>query len=176
VVPHLLQVPTSPDSEDEAPSGEAIDRSDRLRGRDRVTLHQQADGGPHPDPLRGPRRGREGDERVMDAGVLIGQLPAGRVWRLTRGGNVGVVGDEEGLEATLLGHGRQFRRLDGLIGGEVGDAEIHAAILSSAGPGPIPPGDRTPGCGPGHGADAAPSRIPHGAAMRNPRRDRPAWS
>jgi len=29
---------------------------------------------------------------------------------------------------------------------------------------------------PSTGADSAPSRIPHCAAMRNPRRDRPAWS
>ncbi len=39
-----------------------------------------------------------------------------------------------------------------------------------------PARDRTPGYGPGHFADSAPSQIPHGAAMRNLRRDRPARS
>jgi hypothetical protein len=125
VVSHLLEVPARPDAEQQASAGEPVERGDGLRGGDRVPLDQQADRVADPDALGGVGHGGQGDERVVDPRVLARQLAARGVGRLAARGDVGVLGDEDGLEAALLGHPGERRRLDRLVGGEVGDAEVH---------------------------------------------------
>jgi hypothetical protein len=129
VVAHLLEVPARAHAEQEAPAGEAIEGGDGLGGGDRVVFDQQADRGADPDPLGcGGHRG-EGDEGVVDAPVLARQLSAGGVGRLPARRDVGVLGDEDRLEAPLLGESRERRRLDRLVRREVRDAEVHDRTL-----------------------------------------------
>ena len=130
VIAHLLEVPAGADAEQEPPAREAVERGDLLRRADRIALDQQADRGADPDPLRRVGHRGESHERVVDPPVLARQLPARRVGRLAARRDVGVLGDEDRLEAALLRHPGERGRLDRLVGREVGDAEVHRGILA----------------------------------------------
>ena len=79
------------------------------------------------------RTGGDGqrDERVQDPPVLLGQLAARRVRRFARGRDVGVLGEEERLEAALLAHPRKLVGSDRLVRREGGEAEVHGYIIQS---------------------------------------------
>src|SRR3954453_1098653 len=125
VVGHLLEIPAGADAEDHPPPREAIHRRHLLGGEDRIALYQQADRIPDLDPLSGRGHGPERHERVEDAEVLARQLTTGWIGRLPARGDVGVLGDEDGLEPPVLRQASEVGRCYRLIGGEIGDPEVH---------------------------------------------------
>ena len=129
VVVHLLEVPAGADAEQEAPGRELVEGRHRLRQHDRVVFDDQRDGGA--DVERGGGRGgaHQRDEGVVGVRVLAGQLAARGVRRDAGRGDVGVLGEEQRLEAALLGRVRQLGRGDGVLGGEEGEAVPHGARL-----------------------------------------------
>src|SRR5207302_7695270 len=107
------------------------ERRDLLRGNDRVALDDEADPGRHAQLLRDCRRTRERYERVVRVPVLERQITARRVGSLAARGDVGVLGEEERLEAALLGGARKLRRGRGVIGRENRQSEIHRSSRCS---------------------------------------------
>src|SRR5829696_296849 len=125
VVAHLLQVPAGADAEQHPAAGEAVHGRDLLGSRDRVAFDQQADRGADLDPLGRRGHAHQRDERVVDAEILTGQLATRRVSRVAAERDVRVLGDEYGLETALLRHAGELAGLDGVVGREVGNAEVH---------------------------------------------------
>ena len=123
---HLLPVPARSHTEHEAPAAHPVERGDLLRGHDRVALVHQADARGELQLARDGRGGGQRHERVVGVAVLHRELAAGRVRRLAARGDVGVLGNEERLEAVLLDQTRQLIRLGRVVGGECEDADLHA--------------------------------------------------
>src|SRR6184192_3727222 len=103
VVRHLLDVPPGADAENGATVGEGVEARDLFGEHDRIALDDEVDTGGEPELLRRSGRERERDERVVRAIVLAWQIAARGVRRLARGRDVRVLGEEQRLEATLLG-------------------------------------------------------------------------
>ena len=76
------------------------------------------------------RRGREGDERVEAAAVLVRQLAAAGVGRAPARRDVGVLGEPHGVEAALLDRLGEVDDADRDVGGEHGDPVAHASESS----------------------------------------------
>src|SRR5256885_12146893 len=134
VVSHLLGVPAAAEAEEEAPAREDVEARDLLGQGDRIVLDAQADA--RADLERAGRRGRGGerDEGVERVRVLARELgPAGK-GRAPARRNVGVLGDEQRLEAALLGGARQLVDADRVIRREDADAVVHLLLLGR-GPG-----------------------------------------
>ena len=99
VVAHLLDVPAGADAEQDPPAGEPVDARDLLRGHDRVALDDQADARADVDPLgraRPPRSARRTGRRCASTRAAARHR---RVRSLARRRDVGVLGEEERLEA-----------------------------------------------------------------------------
>ena len=126
VVAHLLHVPAGAHAEQQAPARQVIDARGRLRAGDRLALGHEDDPEADPDRLGGRRGVGRGHERVEQAAVLARQLAAGGVRRRAARGDVGVLGEEHGLEPERLGAGREPRRGDRLVRGEDREPEVHA--------------------------------------------------
>ena len=107
---HLLAVPAAADAELEAPAGEEVERGDLLGGGDRVALDDQADAGADPQLRRGLRDGGQRHERVVRVPVLLRQLAAARVRRVAGDRDVRVLGEEQRLEAGVLGGSAELAR------------------------------------------------------------------
>jgi hypothetical protein len=122
----LVDVPPEADAEVDPAAAEQVERGHRLGGHHRVPLGGEQDAGAHPQPLRGGGDRGEGHQRVEAAPVLLGELRvAGGRRRPPAGGDVGVLGQPERLEAALLGGDRQLDHIDRRVGREHGDAEAH---------------------------------------------------
>ena len=100
----LVLVPAEADAEHEPAAREVVERGDRLGGHDRVALRDEADAGAEQDALGHRGRGRERDERVERALVLLGAARRRRWAAACAGaGDVGVLGHVERVEAAGLG-------------------------------------------------------------------------
>src|SRR5204863_7596839 len=71
-------------------------------------------------------------ERVVRAPVLLRQLAPARPRRLARGRYVRVLGEEQRLEAGVLGRAGELGRVDRRVGGEGDEAEVHQAATGTA--------------------------------------------
>ena len=125
VVAHLLDVPAGPDAEEEAAAGEEVEVAIAFAVAigSRSTIRQM------PVPTRSVSVAsaalHQRDEGVKRVLVLAGQLaPAGSRGFATRG-DVGVLGEEQGLEAAILGVASELSGVDPLVGGEDRDAVLH---------------------------------------------------
>ena len=127
VVAHLLEVPAGADAELEAPAGEVVERGGLVGQGDRVALDDQRDAGADPQALGGRRDRAQRHERIERVRVLARQLVAARPRALAAGGDVRVLGDEERLEAGVLGGAAERDGRDGLVGDEHRQAELHWA-------------------------------------------------
>ena len=129
MVLHLLGVPAAADAELEAAAREQIEARDLLGGRDRVPLDDEADAGADPEALRGRRGRHERHERIEGVRVLLRQLAAAGEGGAPAHRNMGVLGDEERLEAARLGLAGQLVDADRVVGGEDADADVHGVLL-----------------------------------------------
>jgi hypothetical protein len=103
VIGHLLAVPAGADAEQEASARDVVERRHLLGESDRVALDDEADAGADQEPL-GRRGGRsERDEGVEEAVIPARKLFAAGPRRAPARGDVGVLREEERLEAALLG-------------------------------------------------------------------------
>ena len=134
VVAHLLEVPAGPDAELEAPAGEVVERGRLVGEHDRVALDDQRDAGADAQALgRGGDRA-ERDERVERVRVLARQLVAARPRALAAGRDVRVLGDEDRVEAGVLGGAAERDGRDRLVGDEHRQAELHWATSGARSP------------------------------------------
>ncbi len=118
MVLHLLPVPADTDPEHGSARGDKVEGGHLLGRDDRVPLGHQCDAGAQQDPL-GHRGGRaERDERVEGAVVDLRQLTTGRVRRAAVHRDVGVLGDEQGVERSLLDGAPERGGRDALVGDE----------------------------------------------------------
>lgn len=122
----LLPVPADAHAEDESPAGDEVQARNLLRGGDGVALDHQGDARADEQPLCSARRRGERDERVQGAVVLAGQVSATRIRGLPARRDVGVLGDEQRVEAALLYRPRERGRGYTFVGDECGDSEFHA--------------------------------------------------
>jgi hypothetical protein len=101
VIVHLVLVPAGADAEHEAAARQLVEAGDRL-GVATGSCCGPADAGADLQLLR--RRGgeSEADERIVGVGIALGQLAAAGEGRLAAGRDVGVLGHEQRIEATLL--------------------------------------------------------------------------
>ena len=118
MVHHLLAVPSPTDAEQEAPAREHVDRRHGFGGLDGIPLHDQAD--PRSELERTGRfRGEcERDERIQQSVVLLRQLVTAWPRTLAAGGDVRVLREPQGFEATLLHRPRQLARTHRMLGEE----------------------------------------------------------
>src|SRR5208282_4386687 len=115
VIFHLLDVPSAADSEHDAPAGDHVERSDFLCQRDRIALDNEAYARAQLQLLGNRRNGAERDEWIMRMPVLLRQISTAREGRLSRSGNMGVLGKPQRLEVTLLGLEPEFDRLNRVV-------------------------------------------------------------
>ena len=134
VVAHLLEVPAGADAELEAPAREVVERGGLVGQRDRVALDDQRDAGADAQALGGGRDRAERDERVERVRVLARQLVAARPRALAAGGDVRVLGDEDRVEAGVLGGAAERDGRDRLVGDEHRQAELHGATSGARSP------------------------------------------
>jgi PPOX class probable F420-dependent enzyme len=124
----LVSVPAHPDTEREPAAGELLQRRQLLRQMDRVVQGDEHDRGAEPDPLRPPGHPTEGDERSVDAAVVIDGL----------GSDDDVLGRPHRVETKLLGGlgdaadavGRRVRAIVRQDHTEVHDARLTAARVA----------------------------------------------
>ena len=142
VVLHLVLVPAEADAQGEAAAGDAVERRNRLRGDYRIALSNEQDCGTHTQVRCGKRSRREGDEWVVTALVLVGQLAAVRVRRSSAGRDVGVLGHPHRVEAAIPQGHRQLDRIDRDVGGEDRHSVAHG-LQPPGSNGPLPICSRT---------------------------------
>ena len=127
---HLLGVPAGANTEVEAPAGDQIEARHHLGGDDGIALGHQADTGAEAERA-GHRRGRsEAHEGVEGVRIFRRQHRPAPPGRAAAGGDVRVLGHEEGLEPPLLQRGRELGERDGIVGGEDDGADFHGLVLS----------------------------------------------
>ena len=131
VVGHLLAVPAAADAEQEAAAGEEVDGGDLLGGDDGVPLDDEADARPEQEPFGAGGQRPEDHEGIGGAAELVGDAVAAGGDGLGEGGDVGVLGDEQRLEAAVLQRPAEGPDVDAVPGGEGADAEPHEAPLAS---------------------------------------------
>src|SRR2546427_12331862 len=96
------RIPPPADPEEDAAARQPIEGGDLLGRGDRVALDDEADAGAELETLGRPRRRHERDERVVRRPVVPRQLaPAGPGAPPARG-NVSMLREPHGFEATLL--------------------------------------------------------------------------
>ena len=118
VVLHLLAVPAHTDAEDYSSSGYEIQGRDFLGRDDRVSLDYQGYPGAEQQAFGCCGSGGEGDEGVQSPVVPSRQFSTARPGGLTAEGYVGVLGDEQRVEAALLDRSGQGSWGDSFVGNE----------------------------------------------------------
>src|SRR5262249_60228777 len=96
-------------------------------GDDGIALDQEADAGGELDRLREGGSSHEGHEGIVRVPVLLRQVAAGGVGRRAARGDVRVLREPDRFEATLLAGAGEIVGADAVVGGEDGDAELHAS-------------------------------------------------
>ena len=116
VVFHLFPVPAGADSEDEAAIGDDVNRRTFLRQGDGITLDDQANPGAQFYTFSHRGCGCQRNKRVVAAPIPFRQVATGREGCFSRHRDVGVLGKEQRIQATLLNCFGQFYWSDGLVG------------------------------------------------------------
>ena len=129
MVLHLLSIPPTPDTKDQAAVRELVQGGHFLGQDDGVALDHQADAAANLDRLGGGCRGGERDEEVMDVPILLGQVPAEGVRGAPTGRDMGVLGVPDGLEAPLLAGASELIRAHGVVRSKNRDAKFHNSLL-----------------------------------------------
>src|SRR5262249_7283505 len=96
-------------------------------GDDGIALDQEADAGGELDRLRDGGSSHQGHEGIVRVPVLLRQVAAGGVGRRAARRNVRVLWEPDRFEATLLTGAGEIVGADAVVGGEDGDAELHAS-------------------------------------------------
>ena len=113
------------------PRREMVERGDLLGQHDRIMLSRQKDPGAQADALGGGDRSREGDEGAKRPAIVLepdslhqrrGDIGPQR--------QMGVFGEEEGVEAPVLDSPGQRSGRHVAVGQKGGDAELHDAQVS----------------------------------------------
>ena len=125
-----FQPPPTPNSN--AAAGDEVERGDLLGRDDRVALDDQADAGTDPQPLGRLRDGGKRHERVERVPVLLRQAAAAWVRRVAADRDVGVLGEQQRLEAGVLRGAAKLRGRDREVRREGHETESHAATGSIA--------------------------------------------
>ena len=120
---HFFTVPPGADPQHEAAVGDHVEGCNLLGQGDGIALDDQTDTSTEPDGAGGPGTGAERNEGIVAVPVHLRQITAAGERGLAGGRNMGVLGEEQALEAAGFRGLSQLHRLDRVIGGEDGQAE-----------------------------------------------------
>src|SRR3984885_5553470 len=129
MVAHFLEVPAAANAEEKASTGEPVQARGLLGGDDRVTLGHEEDARAKQESV-GRRGGRgESHEGIEAVPVLARHLAAVRIRCGAVSRYVGVLGEEQRVEAPLLDLARQPPGVDGIVSREEPDSQLHSASI-----------------------------------------------
>ena len=125
VILHLLDIPAAAHGKDEAAARELVEARHRFGGDDGIALRDERDAGAELEGARRRRGEGQRDEGIVGVRIALGQLAAAREGRAAAHRDVGVLADEERVEAARLDRLRQLADIDAVIGRKVEDADEH---------------------------------------------------